>query len=76
MATRSIQKERTNPQGNPKIRVENQSRVKEQEGNQQIQNTLFKTRFTHKGSVKTQQRQSEKIRLEYCETKWLNKSHD
>ena len=57
----SIQKERTNPQGNPKIRAEKQSRVKKQEGNPQIQNTLVKTRFTHKGPVKTQQRQSEKL---------------
>jgi hypothetical protein len=32
LATRSIQKERTNQQGNPKLRVEKQSRVKVQEG--------------------------------------------
>ena len=42
-STRSIQKEQTSPQGNPKLRVEKQSRVKVQEGNQQIQNTQFKT---------------------------------
>ena len=49
MATISIQREQTNPKGNPKLGGEKQSRVNIQEGHKQIQNTQFKTKVYSRG---------------------------